>query len=645
MRAALTKSLLVLAVAAALSDLGCGGRTTAAGAMGSRGELRKHFASNIDSLEAALDSLRTTLAATAGDSRARSDTAKVRAKFRAARRRYKQVEAIAEFYAPALAASINSRRQEVDDDDQPPPSTLGASGFPALEDALWRTPGPIHADSAQRIVENMRMALVRLRWLANSLAPTDAQLVEVMRLELIRIATLGIAGFDTPVTGDALSESADAIDALRGLVAITDATAQSRDARSVAATRQSADARLASASAYLRSHSDFRTSDRLSILVGYLEPAAVALKAFRDTARIPPLTMPRPLRADAALPYDRNAFDARVYAPSGAPVPTPQLIALGARLFADPALSRGSARSCASCHNPSRAFTDGRTTPASIDVHGPRVARNTPTLINAALQPSQFADERATTLEDQVAVVLGSPLEMASSADAAASLVARDEAYGRAFARVFGEEGGSPVTSLRLREAVAAYVRSLEALDSRFDRAVRGDTGVLTADERLGFTLFMGKARCGTCHFAPLFSGTTPPLYHASDVEVIGTPARPSAREKLDADSGRARIDHLPTHFRAFKTPTLRNIALTAPYMHNGAFATLDEVLDFYDVGGAAGAGAAVPNQTLASDSLHLTASERRAILAFLHTLTDTVITCLTTSPSISERVGRLRRR
>ena len=260
----------------------------------------------------------------------------------------------------------------------------------------------------------------------------------------------------------------------------------------------------------------------------------------------------------------------------------------------------------------------------SIDSKGSTVARNTPTLINAALQPAQFADERSATLEDQIVEVLRSPAEMSSSVEQAAATIGSNPSYASAFAAAFAGEQSSAVTPLRLRQALAAYVRTLVSLDSRFDLAVRGDTSALTLDERRGFTLFMGKGGCGTCHFAPLFSGNTPPLYMGSDVEVIGTPVSPRTPAMLDPDSGRARIDGLPAHLRAFKTPSLRNVALTAPYMHNGAFRTLDEVLLFYDVGGGLGGGARIGNQTLSADSLHLSAAERKAIIAFLGALTDT---------------------
>jgi cytochrome c peroxidase len=173
--------------------------------------------------------------------------------------------------------------------------------------------------------------------------------------------------------------------------------------------------------------------------------------------------------------------------------------------------------------------------------------------------------------------------------------------------------------------AVAAYVRSLARMNAPFDRAVRGDRTALGADERDGFNLFMGRAKCGTCHFAPLFGGAMPPMLTENEPEVLGVPERLRARRPVvDPDSGRFNVRRIDQHLFAFKTPSLRNVALTAPYMHNGAFPTLESVVDFYDTGGGAGIGVRVSHQTLPSDSLHLSAREKRAIVAFLRALTDT---------------------
>ncbi|HEY0776858.1 MAG TPA: cytochrome c peroxidase, partial [Gemmatirosa sp.] len=230
----------------------------------------------------------------------------------------------------------------------------------------------------------------------------------------------------------------------------------------------------------------------------------------------------------------------------------------------------------------------------------------------------------------QVDSVLASPAEMGSSTGGAAARLARDPAYR---ARVAAASGAPAVTPRAVRQALAAYIRSLGRFDSRFDRAVRGDTSAaaaLTPDERHGFNVFMGRARCGTCHFAPLFNGTAPPDFVATAVEVIGVPDRyspdmPNAtrRTRVDPDSGRAALDRLDGHLHAFKTPSVRGAAAGGPFMHNGALRTLNDVLDFYDRGGGAGLRAAVPNQTLPRDPLHLTAADRRALVAFLHALDD----------------------
>jgi cytochrome c peroxidase len=586
-------------------------------------DVRAVVIAGADSLDASLVALSRALAS--GESNL-AGARRVDLALRSTRARYKRMEGALEYYAPALAAAMNSRRQEVDDDDAPPPSTLLASGFPALEDVLSQMAGRRHGDSgitdsARGIVDAMRPLVARIRGLAAGVTPTDAQVIEFTRLELARVSTLGIAGFDAPKTGEAMRESAEALEGVRALYAAIGAARWPR----LAEQRRALDSTLASAIAYLRSHADFDSSDRLTFLVAYAEPAARALDQLRRASRTESVRMPRAWRADVPSVYVEGAFDVTTYAPSSAPSTSADLVALGARLFGDPRLSGTGTRSCASCHVPGHAFTDGLPTAASIDRHGAPVTRNTPTLINAAMQPAQFADERAPTLEDQALEVLRSPAEMGSSDVAAAAAVRSDEGYRREFARAFHADTAA-VTPLRVRQALAAYVRTLVALNSRFDRAVRGDTGLLTPQERRGFTVFMGKGGCGTCHFAPLFSGNTPPLYRSSDVEVIGTPVSPSQPATLDPDSGRARIDRLPAHLRAFKTPSLRNVVLTAPYMHHGRFRTLDEVIRFYEVGGARGAGAAIANQTLSADSLHLSASEREAIVAFLGTLTDTAV-------------------
>lgn len=207
---------------------------------------------------------------------------------------------------------------------------------------------------------------------------------------------------------------------------------------------------------------------------------------------------------------------------------------------------------------------------------------------------------------------------------------------------------GGPPTPLGVRQASAVYVRALGRMESRVDLAFRGDRRALMPEERRGASLFLGRAGCGTCHVAPLFAGASPPLFRSVDAEVIGVPALGDGR--VDPDPGRGAVDGRPEHRHAFKTPSLRNVAHTGPYMHNGVFRTLDEVVRFYDDGGGRGRGLRVPNQTLPTRPLRLTASERAALVAFLRALADTgrvsgpVRRDTTVTASSAVRDGRQRR-
>mgnify|MGYP003342796513 CR=1 FL=1 len=176
-----------------------------------------------------------------------------------------------------------------------------------------------------------------------------------------------------------------------------------------------------------------------------------------------------------------------------------------------------------------------------------------------------------------------------------------------------------------IENAISEYERTLVSLDSKFDRNIRGDENSFTNDEKKGFNVFMSKGRCATCHYLPLFSGVVPPYYTRSEFEIIGTTSTADLKHpELDPDKGRGGLYGTEIFMHAFKTPSLRNIALTAPYMHNGAFENLKQVIDFYNKGGGNGLGLHVANQTLSPDSLHLSDKEINSLISFLNTLTDT---------------------
>ncbi len=244
------------------------------------------------------------------------------------------------------------------------------------------------------------------------------------------------------------------------------------------------------------------------------------------------------------------------------------------------------------------------------------------------VQVGSFSDLRTTFLEDQVTEVVENVDEMHAKLSDVAGTLRSDTSLVQKFRASFASSTSSAdslVTSARIRSALAAYMRSLTRLNAPIDRALRGDATAISQDARRGFNVFVGKGKCATCHFLPLTNGTVPPMFQKSDVEVIGVPARADTADAvIDADVGRYRISRSAPHRFAFRTPTLRNVALTAPYMHNGAYRSLESVIDFYNRGGGVGVGVGIEHQTLPSDPLKLTSLEVRALVALLQALTDT---------------------
>jgi cytochrome c peroxidase len=275
---------------------------------------------------------------------------------------------------------------------------------------------------------------------------------------------------------------------------------------------------------------------------------------------------------------------------------TVEKIALGRQLFSDTRLSADGRISCATCHDPSRAFSDEE--PVAVGVFGRAGRRNAPAIINRAYGTSFFWDGRTTTLEEQVLRPIEDPLEMGLLVDEAAARVglSREE----------------------LSHALASFVRSILVGDSRFDRFVDGDRDALTEDEQAGLRVFRTKGRCAFCHAGPTF---TDEGFH--NTGVAWSPVDPGAGAMPGAgpagvfrDEGRWLVTGRESDRGAFKTPTLREVARTVPYMHDGSLATLEAVVDFYDKGGR-------PNPNLDPDirPIGLTANEKRALVAFLRTL------------------------
>jgi cytochrome c peroxidase len=584
--------------------------------------LRAAYLAGLDSLEVALDEL--------SGLRSPPDVHRTRLAFRQARTAYKRIEYLVEFEDDFRAIALSMEEGNVYGlmlngapipivDEYEADSVIAPSGFQVIEAALFPVPAEGFPEIARREAEQMRQVIRLMRAEPPETLEANRRTLDAARLEVARVATLGIAGFDATQSGDALLESAEALRGVRDGLAAYEPWMRKRDPPGW----DSLASHLSAAIAHLEGAGDFDAFDRLNFLTGFVNPITRGLHRLERALDPAPTQFPGAWALGATNIYAAGALNSRWFAPDYSPPSTPALVALGSRLFFDHALSRQGNRSCATCHIPDRAFTDGRSVALVDPGHGS--VRNTPTLINAGLQVFQFADQRVRFLEFQVEDVMQNEREMALPVEMAARRLSTDTALSAEFGAVFGRPRRAAVTGRGIAIALAAFVRSLEAMNSRFDRAVRGE-GTLNDSERRGFNLFMGKGKCATCHFPPLFGGTVPPSFLEAEPEVIGVPAKKDSRSPtVDPDLGVFGMSGAPPHRHGFKTPSLRNVEVTPPYMHNGVFTTLEEVVDFYNAGGGNGLGMRLPNQTLPADSLRLTEQERSDLIAFQMALTDTV--------------------
>ena len=282
---------------------------------------------------------------------------------------------------------------------------------------------------------------------------------------------------------------------------------------------------------------------------------------------------------------------------------SPEKTELGRLLFFDPILSKNRDMSCAACHNPSLGFSDGLQTAKGSD--GTLLTRNTPTLWNVGYAKKLFWDGRADSLEEQMSVPLHAENEMAGEDSETIARIEAIPKYVQLFEAAYGKDS---ITIKNVKSAIASFERTIISNNSPFDKYAAGQFDALTAQQRRGLALFRSAAtRCFECHAAPTFG--------LDDFFVTGVPDL----EGLPRDAGRAAIAS-DGQDGAFKAPSLRNVALTGPYMHNGAFATLEEVLWFYADGGGGQYGLEVDRHIL---PIELSAQEHEDLVTFLYALTD----------------------
>lgn len=543
-----------------------------------------------------------------------SDETALKAKFSAARLSYKKLELFIEYYFELDAPLFNGIATPfVEEED--PAADHEPQGFQVIETFLYP-----HYDTHNKdaLLRYTRRLLDLTNGLNNNAAlfKPDEYMMDAVMEELYRVQALGITGFDSPLAQQSLPEAKASLESIRFVL-----TAWEPQPGATGAGDKGDRLNLITRGMeYIDKHPGFDGFDRMVFILEFLNPLCSGLG--RDIRRLGlPVNPARPsLIKKAGSLFDAGSLAGDAYLRDD--TSSAAKIALGKQLFYEPLLSSNGKRACSGCHQPAKAFTDGQPKALQLDGHS-ILPRNTPTLWNAALQKNLFYDSRQRFLDRLILEVMGNEKEMNGSADKAAAKLAASKKYLSLYRAAY-PAAGATITGANIANAIGWYVRTLTSYNARFDQYMRGDRTRMKAEEIKGFNLFAGKARCATCHYIPLFNGSKPPGYYYQESEVLGVPATTDTLHPvLDDDPGRYAI--LPDSFlqHAFKTPTLRNIALTAPYMHNGVYKTLEEVVEFYNKGGGAGIGLPVPNQTLPATPLLLTEVEKKELIAFLKTLTD----------------------
>lgn len=545
----------------------------------------------------------------------------LRQQFISCRLAYKKLAVLSEYFNIYETKFLNGSALNRAEDGTPD-IIISPKGFQAIEELLYGEQKPGYYQKINTLATEMLAVFQKMETEPDRIHKFRAELVwDALRSATIRLGILGITGFDSPIAQKSIVEARATIEGVKNIVLLFKGELDSKLPNAVTSLLSL----LTKADKYLLQHNNFNSFDRLAFITSYISPLYKQLVITRAAAGIAVPEGRSPVNYLAESIFQEDFFDINFFSPGSEYRTTDKRIALGKKLFGDPILSGGKNRSCASCHIPEKAFADGLTVPYALDNKTP-LTRNTPTLWYSALQTRQFFDTRADILENQLKEVVHNTDEMNGSLKKSAEEVKTIPEYVLLFKDAYPEERES-INAFNIANAISSYVRSLVALRSDFDEFMKGNKSKLTASEKNGFNLFAGKAKCATCHFIPLFNGLVPPEFTDTETEVLGVPATKSKTDpKLDSDPGKYAISNSVIHRYAFKTPTLRNIELTGPYMHNGVFTTLEEVMDFYNNGGGAGLNIAPENQTLPGEKLNLTKKEIADIIAFMKALTDPTV-------------------
>lgn len=493
--------------------------------------------------------------------------------------------------------------------------TLPPEGLQVLDELVFSDEAEDNKEEIKTITDFLfnSYASFYLSSLKNGLSKGNNKTLP-LRIELIRIYSLGVTGFDTP---GSLNSSEEALHAFSGMKKYIQDDPYFKNYNT-----EKADRLFNAGMKYLSENTDFETFDRIEFYKNFIQPLYKELGSW--DGRTDDLKEFSGWNPGSTEFFSSDFLNPYFYTLLKKEEDTDELRKLGKQIFYDQNVSGNGKMSCATCHLPENAFTDLKSkSPSNVD--GKTVLRNSPTLYNAVFAKRFFYDLRAFYLEQQAEHVIYNKDEFNTSYDNIIKKINAAPEYKKAFRKAFRK--GS-INRENFSKALSSYVASLYSYESDFDQFMRNEKEI-SSDAKNGFNLFMGKANCATCHFAPNFSGLVPPFFNENESEVLGVTTKPVNHKPLELDSDKGRInspvkkENSWIYENSFKTVTVRNIALTKPYFHNGAFNSLEEVLEFYNEGGGEGLGLKIKNQTLAADKLNLTPTEIKQIIAFLNSLTD----------------------
>lgn len=530
-------------------------------------------------------------------------------KFQQLRKTYKKMEWAVEYFLPNTARFMNGPAlPEIEMEEH---TEIEPEGLQVIEEMIY----PYEKQNKDELIRILKKLTNKSNTIkANFLVITISkdQVFDALRQQVFRISSLGIAGFDTPISGTFLEEIPLALEGVQWtLEQISTEQSQQKSLKQIVSE-------IVTANGILKKNSDKNTFDYINFIPNHLNKISTLLLQFKKEENIPDVEVTSALNKNASTFFSKEAFNPNAFVPGKEYEMSPEKVSLGKQLFSDKILSNSNSRSCATCHIAEKAFTDGME--KSMSLENVALQRNTPSLNYSAFQHGQFWDMRKDDLEGQSSDVITNKEEMHGDMNAIIAKINLDKKYQKGFEKIYKTK---KTEVWQLQNVLASYIRSLATFNSDFDDYMRGNPSAMTENQKKGFNLFVGKAQCAICHFVPLFNGTVPPNFNKTEQEVLGV-GKNASNSKMDRDLGRGKFHETVAFLQnSFKTPTLRNISKTAPYMHNGGYKTLKEVMNFYNKGGGNGLGLKVENQTLSDTKLNLTEKEIDEIIDFMSALDD----------------------